>query len=209
MANHKKNRQGKKHKHQIKELKEKTSVPEQTPPNTQSPPGKRRLLSSLNLKKLGTFILTLLGLAFSIYSLYPRVSILETTLLNAGNPFYFPFIVKNSGNTSLKDFSYHLGIEKIVYAGGSNIKGISIVRVIDSDSSTRTIRDTIPKIKKDGTHPINLSTFIGGNTTIDSAQIFIKFKYYIPVINIPFRDSTKFVLFKDSFDEYKWKEYQF
>ena len=154
------------------------------------------------------FVFVLIPTLISYFYFCPRVSIQETTLLNPGNPFFYPFIVKNSGNINVIDFSYYLGIEKITYKGGGSIKGGSIVRV--TDSTRKQIRDTIPKIKKEGTHPIDLSFFIGADPFfIDSAIIFVNFKYSAPILKFHFSDNTKFVLFKDGFNNYHWKEYQF
>jgi hypothetical protein len=160
---------------------------------------KKRFFSSL--KKIGPWILaflTLLG-ALSIYSFYPRVLIQETTLLKPSNPFYYPFIIYNAGNIPVNDFSYNLKV--------------GVMDLSNSDAMKNNIferTNSIQKIKIGGRNPVDLSTFVNiERLDIKSCTIFIRYKYYIPIIKIPFSDSTKFVLFKDAFNEYKWKEYQY
>jgi hypothetical protein len=182
--------------------------PQKTTIKTQNPEKKAKLFSSL--KKLSLCLLaflTLLG-SLTIFSFYPHVSIQETTFLQPGNPFYYPFIVKNSGNIPVIDFSFSLGIDEITRKDGSFIKGISIRRI--TDTIKYHSRDTIPRIKADGTHPIDLSPIIGADPfSINRAKVYIIYKYSIPIFKFQFRDSTKFVLFQDSFRGLSWKEFQY
>jgi len=146
---------------------------------------------------------TVLSVFVGLYTFYPRVSIQENQLLRPYNPFYIPFVVRNYGNINIKNFAYTIIVSDIVFTNGNSIK----------DSNFKSKIMDIAKIKINGSNPIDISYACGLNFdipgSIKESHISIRYTYSIPIFNIPFQDSIKFVLFKDFHNEYKWKEYQY
>jgi hypothetical protein len=187
-----------------KQLSRKITKQRPTPP--QMPEGvqksqKTGFLPSSKKEKIGWFlaILAICSFLFGVHKYYPRVSIEETALLQSNNPFYLPFEIKNTGNIRVIDFSYDLYVVQL-FSDVANI----------GNTDFPAFSDTIPKIKVNGRHQIDLFKTINmSGNNIKGAEVFIRYKYSIPILKIPFRDSTRFVLLKDSYNAYKWKEFQY
>ncbi len=117
------------------------------------------------------------------------------------NPFYYPFIINNSGNIKVVNIKYILLISKITTNSNNQINNVKF-----QDINTQY---SINQIEAGGSNPIDITYAFGMNgPIIKSAQVFIKYDYLIPILKHHFTDSTKFVLFKDDNNQYTWIEYQ-
>ena len=149
----------------------------------------------VNIYSFVAFVLTVSG----IYTFYPRASIGVSELMNPYKPFYFPFVIRNSGNIPINNFSYNLRTSKLVFNDG--------VSIINSDFNG--LDDTIPRIKIDGSNPIDITHLINSpDNFVKEAEIFIRYNYYTPIIPVHFCDSTKFILNHEN-NKYTWIEYQY
>jgi len=201
MTKHKKNHRKKLKKQQNKTISTVSTEPQGMPRSVQKSQKTRTSISFLKKIKGWFFgLLTIVCFCFGIHNYYPHVSIQETTLLQPYNPFYYPFIIKNTGKIKLKNFSFDL-------------RASNLVDIHDNSFTNLTVSgfsEILNKIKVDGSHPIDLSRLAKTPPNyFKSCDIFIRYKYSVTILNFQFRDSTKFVLFKDPFKGYSWKEYQY
>jgi hypothetical protein len=173
-------------------------------------PTRTEKLKLLSKKIMNYFLiaLTIFGTLWGFYSYYsPRVSIGVSELLNPYSPFDNPFDVTNSGNIEIKKFHYDLKITKLSF----NDWGAKFV-FNNGSGIIKLFTGNVPVIKIGGHHPIliNLKPDINfPGKSIKETEIFIRYNYSIPIFNISFCDSTKFVLFKYDENKYRWKEFQY
>jgi hypothetical protein len=174
-----------------KKLKQSKRITNQESPNV------KKGMSFLGkvLVWVATFITIFLGILY--YS--PKVSISPTSLIVKDDPFFIPFIVKNDSNTKIDSFIYSSIISWVLYEDGSEVFDTKL-----SSSNTWKLKT----IKKGGTNPINIFPPVRGKKP-QTADIFIKYKYFIPIFNISFNDSIRFRLIKDNLNTYHWVEFQF
>ena len=200
MAKHKKHRTSKKDKVPKGTATKIPSTPKETQEDIQKPQKIGRLIFFSKVKKVFWTFVALLGLAIGIYTFYPHVSIKETPLLQPYNPFYNPFEIRNTGNIRIINFSYDLQVSDLLTVGEDHFINFT----------AGGFTDTIRIIKVNGSHPINFARgIIMPSNYVKSAQIFIRYKYSIPIFKISFSDSTKFVLDKDFQNRYIWDENQY
>jgi hypothetical protein len=201
MAKRKTNQTNNKNKPIRRTITKKPSTLRKTQVGILEPQKKRQLISVLKIRNSFFAFLAIAGFSFGIYNFYPHISIQETTLLQSNDPFYYPFVINNTGNIKVKNFVLSLNLDEVRLQNGTLYKDVLVSNSFE----------VIPQIRSKGSHPINLINrvvyFPPGQ--IKTAKIFINYKYSIPILGIQFSDSTKFVLFKDSFNAYKWKEYQY
>jgi len=102
------------------------------------------------------------------------------------------------GNIRIIDFSYTLRIINMDFKG-INIHNDQIIS-----------KSVLPKIKVNGTHPINIVfPYNLPYDKIKDAQVFIRYNYSIPIFKFHFKDSVKFVLQRDYLNKFNWIEYQY
>ncbi|MCL5278100.1 MAG: hypothetical protein M1517_10075 [Deltaproteobacteria bacterium] len=143
------------------------------------------------------FIISISGL--TIYDIWPRVSIQIGESLNPHNPFETPFIIKNEGNSMLKQIQYFVLFKEVDLLNSTKLINISIIRP----------NDVIPQLNVNESSTVFINNDIGVSPDfVIIAKIYINLTYkahFIPFYK--FTKSIKFEVSRKNNGEYVWFEY--
>jgi hypothetical protein len=139
---------------------------------------------------------------------YPRVSVRPGSILNSGEPFQIPFVIKNDGYLSIHEVDYSLSLENIEFGQGntlpqaySGVNETHLPGLAPNRSSTISLTPFIDLLKQS-------FGIVLPPKAVTSAELAIDLSYRSYLIPYIFKDRVRFKTTISSTGEYAWSEYR-
>ena len=172
----------------------------------------RRHSPTLIVKKIFSSFLFWLTFSLAVGSLlfleYPRVSVHPDNILNSGEPFQIPFVLKNDGYLSIRDIDYSLSLENIEFGQANTLQhaysGINethISGLAPGKSSTISLAPFIDLLKQS-------FGIVLPPRAVTSAELAIELSYRSYLMPYTFKDRVRFTTHISSTGEHAWSEYR-